>query len=445
MSIPPPSFLESTRNKIKQNGWKRLLLAVSGGLDSICLAHFFAIHKADLGIEWLGIAHVHHGLREGTADRDAEFVRYFANKLNISFSIEYLDGLALKNASGSLEENARDARYRALHQFAAENRADAILTAHHAGDQAETVYLRLRRGTTLAGLRGIQQVNKLQNRGGAEPTIELYRPFLNVPHAELLQYAKENHLTWCEDESNADVKFARNQIRHTALPHLEKVFPGASEQLCRLAIKSQKAYDKLIQRAEQEFSPAILPEEEWPFQKAIVPFKKCIALNANVIARRCRIESGMTQSEAGMTQVKAGTELFRLWLDFKGFRFPLEAFNHPNPFFPNSEHNTNFAYRIRFIEKCRNIVWIYEKNATAEPVNLYLANEKQDFSQMDGCWRHPHKDDILHPLDERIKARPLAQWLLEKGIPRWMHPYLTVFAQGSRVLFVSGIHLKAKV
>ena len=99
-------------------GFKRLLLAVSGGLDSICLAHYFICNKAALGIEWLGIAHVHHGLRVGTADRDAAFVEAFARKYNVPFFLKKLDGEALKSAEGSLEENARDARYKALVEIA---------------------------------------------------------------------------------------------------------------------------------------------------------------------------------------------------------------------------------------------------------------------------------------------------------------------------------------
>ena len=106
---------------IRRHGFKRLLLAVSGGLDSICLTHYFIENSAALGIEWLGIAHVHHGLREGTADRDAKFVEEFAKSHNVPFFLKKLDGEALKGAEGSLEENARDARYKALTEIALNN------------------------------------------------------------------------------------------------------------------------------------------------------------------------------------------------------------------------------------------------------------------------------------------------------------------------------------
>ena len=287
---------------IRRHGFKRLLLAVSGGLDSICLAHYFIANRETLGIEWLGIAHVHHGLREGTADRDAAFVEAFAKAHNIPFFLKKLDGEALKNAEGSLEENARDARYKALVEIALDPIASArlqddtphtshptshtphlkaaegcdltphpslvIVTAHHAGDQAETMYMRLRRGTTLAGLRGIQETRKIQCEMWnvkceiTHPTLHtphlIYRPFLNVTREELLAYARENNLKWCEDESNSDVKFARNKVRHVYLPQLARGYCDAATQLCRIASLADKAYAKVMDKCNELFLGGIL-------------------------------------------------------------------------------------------------------------------------------------------------------------------------------------------
>ena len=328
--------LASIKKRILDYGFKRLLLAVSGGLDSICLAHYFIENRDALGIEWLGIAHVHHGLRVGTADRDAAFVEEFAKSHGVPFFLKRLDGEALKAAEGSLEENARDARYKALVEIALDPsprkgdhgllRAEAqvtketplhsaqddtlhtahpaphsphikgseatdptphssiaIVTAHHAGDQAETMYMRLKRGTTLAGLRGIQALRQAQGPYRLEnlsnfaqndesfvsrlsSLVYIYRPFLNVTRAELLEYARKNKLTWCEDESNADVKFARNSIRHQLLPHLENEVPGTTKQLCRIAELADKVYAKAMKKCEEVFGKAlqnkmVIPEQ----------------------------------------------------------------------------------------------------------------------------------------------------------------------------------------
>ena len=288
---------------IRRHGFKRLLLAVSGGLDSICLAHYFICNKDALGFEWLGIAHVHHGLREGTADRDAAFVEAFAKAHDIPFFLKKLDGEALKNAEGSLEENARDARYRAL-QEAAEG-CDVIVTAHHAGDQAETMYMRVRRGTTLAGLRGIQEVRD-----------NIYRPLLNTTRAELLEYARENNLKWCEDESNSDVKFARNKVRHYFLPQLEKESPGAAAQLCKIAQLTDRAYTKVIEKCNAMFR-GTLRQAQGDMSLAASPSKM------TMLDKKKLRKILLAHADADLS------EMFRLWLSELGFRFPIGFFYDP--------------------------------------------------------------------------------------------------------------------
>lgn len=361
--------LDLTQN-IRRHGFKRLLLAVSGGLDSICLAHYFIANREALGIEWLGIAHVHHGLREGTADRDAKFVEAFAGKHNVPFFLKKLDGEALKNAEGSLEENARDARYKALVDIALDPSAspqdDAprisyptssiinhpssiIVTAHHAGDQAETMYMRIRRGTTLAGLRGIQETRELNG------TI-LYRPLLNVSREDLLAYARENNLTWCEDESNADVKFARNAVRHETLPRLEQECPGATEQLCRMAEIADRAYAKAIAKCEEVFGNAILDGGSGSATTLVLDKKKL-----NKVLRE----------HAGADMA----ELFRLWLSEQGLRFPIGFFyGESEPAHVKIPHRS--AYRRRSVAKNGQTIQICEFFTPEEAQKFVSCREK---------------------------------------------------------------------
>ena len=422
---------------IRRHGFKRLLLAVSGGLDSICLAHYFIENREALGIEWLGIAHVHHGLRVGTADRDAAFVEAFAKSHGVPFFLKRLDGKALKAAEGSLEENARDARYKALVEIVDEigdfhlrgndknngdsgmvagmtsankNRMDppseddkssdpiphssiAIVTAHHANDQAETMFMRLKRGTTLAGLRGIQEFRALsrgvaglaseapleevayaacgRSEGDASPTPHtpyLYRPFLNVTRTELLEYARKNKLTWCEDESNADVKFARNKIRHEFLPQLERECPGTTKQLCHIAELADKAYEKVTRKCDILFATCLnkrmdsLPSVEndaLQDDNAHSSYLKeseatdltphtTISLDKKKLNRVLRAHADADLSE-----------MFRLWLSEKGFRFPIGFFYGPKE--PaHVKIPVHAVYRRRSIVKIRHTVWICE-------------------------------------------------------------------------------------
>ena len=366
---------------IRRHGFKRLLLAVSGGLDSICLAHYFICNKEAFGIEWLGIAHVHHGLRVGTADRDAAFVEAFARKYNVPFFLKKLDGEALKNAEGSLEENARDARYKALVEITSSiinyqssiinHPSSIIVTAHHAGDQAETMYMRLRRGTTLAGLRGIQETRKIQCEMWnvkceiTHPTLHIphliYRPFLSVTREELLSYAREHNLTWCEDESNTDVKFARNKVRHEFLPHLEETNPGATMQLCKVAGLADKAYGKVIEKCNALFREALrqtqgyAPKEDSSIdcfvanasRNDVIPLKS-IRLNQKAFRKIL-----LAHTDADLS------EMFRLWLSEQGFRFPIGFFySQTEP--AHVKIPVRAAYRKRAIAKNGSTVRICE-------------------------------------------------------------------------------------
>ena len=414
---------DAIKTVIQQQGWKRLLLAVSGGLDSICLAHFFVSHKADLGIEWLGIAHVHHGLREVTADRDAEFVQNFAVKNKVPFFLEKLDGAAIKSASGSLEENARVARYEALRLFAAENHADAILTAHHGNDQAETLYYRIRRGVSLAGLRGIHPIRKFES-------VNLFRPFLQVTRKDLLEYAKGQNLDWREDESNTDTKFARNQIRHQSLPHLEESIPGTCEQLCRIANLARNVYAKIMVKAESLFVPAVIPQDKWPFEARYSCFYKVLALNLEHINQ----VFNTSQTKPGDT-----AELFRLWLSEKGFRLPLreKGSTIPYPFLQR------LKYKTILMEKCRNILWICDTLCQSKQNNLYFI-EEQVLTDKVKELRFRQDSDFLWPKDEKIKPRKLEQWLQQQGIPRWMYDSLPLQAEKSRIFYVYGLRLPGK-
>ena len=196
----------------------KLVLALSGGLDSCVLLHLLAGCKKTLPFQ-LEAHHVNHGLSPN-ATAWAIFCAEFCAKHNIPLTISTVK--VEQNSGLGLEAAARAARYKAL----ASTDANFICLAHHQDDQAETLLLQLARGAGVKGLAGMAAIDLSR---------KLLRPLLDVPRASLEVYASANKLTWIEDESNIDTKFDRNFMRHEVLPRLEKQYPAIKQTISRSA------------------------------------------------------------------------------------------------------------------------------------------------------------------------------------------------------------------
>lgn len=210
---------------------ERVLAAVSGGPDSVCLAHWLSVQarKKRLTVRLL---HVHHGLRGSEADRDAAFVADLGRKLGLPVGVVRADVKGLARARGlGLEEAGRKERYRLLAARAKRARFAAVATGHQLDDQAETVLLHLLRGTSLEGLGGMAPRRELA------PGIALIRPLLPLTRAEVQDYLDVHGLDARRDASNSDPKFTRNWVRLAVLPLLEKRAPGVKERLAAIAEK----------------------------------------------------------------------------------------------------------------------------------------------------------------------------------------------------------------
>ncbi len=210
-----------------------LIVAVSGGPDSTALLHALAQLRPKLRFR-LRAAHVNHGIRGLEAEADAKSAGAFARKLGVPFHQHRADVPAYAETRGlSLEAAAREVRYQWLESLASRFRARRIATGHTAEDQAETILLNLLRGAGPRGLAGMAPV-----RG------KIIRPFISIPRADVQRYCDRHQLAYRIDESNQDLSFARNRIRHEIMPSLQRLQPGLVDGLCRLAE---------IMRAEDEF------------------------------------------------------------------------------------------------------------------------------------------------------------------------------------------------
>ncbi len=215
-----------------------LLVAVSGGPDSLCLLHVLHTLAARRG--WsLHAFHLNHQLRGDAADADAAFVGETAAAWGIPATLASADVAAEASATGTnLHAIARTVRYRMLAALAAEQQAAAVLVAHHADDQAETVLMHLLRGAGSAGLRGIRPVVPWAEWAGTPPAhcdAPLLRPLLAVRRAEIEAYCAEHGLAPRHDATNDDPEPLRNRVRHELLPVLHTYNPQIVAALGRTA------------------------------------------------------------------------------------------------------------------------------------------------------------------------------------------------------------------
>ena len=209
----------------------RVAVALSGGRDSIALLDATARVAADVRIALVAF-HVHHGL-SANADRWAQFCRQTCDARGIAFVRS--DVAVLRRPRTSLEAAARDARYAALAKLAREHAVDAVVLAHHADDQAETMLLQLLRG---AGPRGLAAMPAV----ATDRDVRWLRPLLGIARESLETYVADHALRYVDDESNADPRHRRNALRAHVVPALRAIAPGYPQTLVRAARIQAEAF-----------------------------------------------------------------------------------------------------------------------------------------------------------------------------------------------------------
>lgn len=208
----------------------KLVVAVSGGVDSMVLLDLLR-HLPPQSRPLLSVAHFNHQLREAS-EKEAQLVRHFCSKHNLPLVVKEWPVAA--HPSTGIEEAARNARYEFLAEVLAQEEANAVVTAHHQGDQAETILMRLVRGSSLQGVTGIAPVREFSGK-------QLIRPLLPFSKTALYTYAKKQFLPYMEDLSNQDPAFARNRIRRNVMPELEKINLKTEAHLAEFAVELKES------------------------------------------------------------------------------------------------------------------------------------------------------------------------------------------------------------
>ena len=261
-----------------------VVVAVSGGADSLALLHALqALPAAERPALW--VAHLDHALRPGS-ESDARFVCETAARWQLGCSSERR--LVRETAARlhlSIEMAARQVRYEFLAGVAQAQGAGAVLVAHNADDQAETVLLRLLRGAGLAGLRGMRPLSRVP---GA-PALLLGRPLLNVPRASIEAYCAQHALEPRQDASNADETIGRNRVRHQLLPALEAAQPRLRRILSRTAAVLASEHAVVLQATDRAWEQCALSAPAGQLAFARQPFGALLpALQAGLLRRAVR-------------------------------------------------------------------------------------------------------------------------------------------------------------
>lgn len=271
----------------------RVVVGLSGGLDSVVLLH--AVRECGYNVSAL---HVHHGLSPN-ADGWSDFCIDLCARDGIPLAIERV--AVERNARDGLEGAARRARHAVYDHVD----ADWVLLAHHRGDRAETMLFNLLRG---AGVRGAGAMGERNGR--------LLRPLLTVGRDDILAYARRHGLGWIEDESNADVRFSRNFLRHRILPVMRERFPAAEARLASASGRFAEAADLLDELAVMD-----LEGHEACFPLSIDVLSRLSERRARNVLRLLLSRAGV-----GIPSEERLAEVLRQCLTAKADRHPAVAF-----------------------------------------------------------------------------------------------------------------------
>ncbi|MBR5122510.1 MAG: tRNA lysidine(34) synthetase TilS [Anaerotignum sp.] len=408
----------------------KIIVGLSGGADSVALLHVLCGLKEEFQWEITAV-HIHHGLRGEEADGDASFAEAFCEKLGVSCIVRKYDvkAEAEKRKMGE-EETGRLLRYEVFRELAGVD--GRIAVAHHRKDQAETLLMRLCRGTGLTGLVGMVPVRE-----------NICRPLLFCSREEIEEYCKEHGLAWREDASNQEEKYTRNKLRLKVLPVLEEVNPKAVEHISETAELLVLDEDFLEQQASACYEDAKMDapagevhlnrkklQELHPAMKKRV-LRKAMAefLSADVSQVQIQALEDLLENETGKSRDFLGG--IRVENQYDSMVFSLEK-----------EKTEGYCYALPVGEE----IFVSEKNMT---VMAWLSEKCEVDSEDTKCFdfdkvrgelfcRTRKPGDLIALKNGRKKIKDL---FIDEKVPRSERDILPLIAAGEEVLWAKGLRV----
>ena len=424
------------------DGKKHLALAVSGGADSMALLCLMRPLAEERGIA-LTVCHVNHGLRGETADRDEAFVREVCARLGLPLQVFHaaeLEAEAGKPRAG--EDWARRLRYACFERVLADG-IDAVATAHTGSDQAETLLFRLARGTGLHGAAGIRP-----SRPG------YLRPLLCLTRADTEAVCRACGECWVTDETNDADDYARNRLRHSALPALESTNAAAVQNLARFCEKAARVDAYLAAGAARLLAAARLPgaEPAWqltPLQAAdpllletalhslVAPVRDAEEKYVQLLCAVVRQGSGAVQL-TGQVRFCAGNGCLRQEMLPDALPWQLESAPQQVPLLP--EKQPEFRLRGGWKGKAELLTADFEKKI--QVVHKKDLKNRADYARITTLYtglvlRARQPGDRFRPAGRGL-SKPLRKWMNEASVPNELRDTLPLLASGSEILWVCG-------
>lgn len=408
-----------------------MAVACSGGLDSSVLLDLAATFACGQGVR-LFVFHIHHGL-SANADDWREHCRRAGERVGAVFDTRRI---TLENAGKSgVEEAARIGRYHALGDLCRVHGVGLLLTAHHQDDQAETILLQLLRGCGVTGMSGMDQANAAADLLGNRRLL-LARPLLNVSRAMLEHYAEAHSLSFVEDESNRDMRYARNAVRHRIIPALTEFFPGFQERFARAAGHARSARGLLVTLAHQDLASCL--EGEYlsvPLLRRLDVDRVDNLLRHWLALRGLRMPSAawLLELRTQLLEAKADARLCVTHPDCHIRRYRERVFLTPRrPAFDADTPPQAFVWRGEAQRHFRQFAG-----------SLFFDVSDQGF---DAVWlREQHLSVRLRRGGERIRlawnrpGRSVKHHYQAMDIPAWERPYLPMVFAGEQILYAAGI------
>ncbi len=413
-----------TREKNLSRQKDHLLLAVSGGMDSVVLCEL--CKQAGL---LFSIAHCNFSLRGEESERDEQFVRGLGEKYGVEVLVQKFDTNAVAEQNKiSIQEAARKLRYEWFAQLRKEKGFAYTLLAHHADDNMETLLMNFFRGTGLQGLTAIPE-------GGTETY--LLRPLLGVRRKEIESFARENSLQWVEDSSNSSTKYTRNFFRHELIPAIQKVFPQAEENLLGNIERFKKInmlYQASVEKLKQEVCEQHLTELR-------IPVKKLMKYSHTSLVYEIIKDYGFGEKQVGevMKLTEAESGKFIENENFQIIRHRNWLIIAPQAAITDTVAIEKDQAQVKFSGGLLEIGFVDKANFSLNksPLVAQLDAKHIEFPLLLRKWK---QGDYFYPLGMH-KKKKLARFFIDQKLPKNQKENIWIVEANKKIIWVVGMRI----